>query len=107
MAAEITLHDVYQQLQAQPEAQVIVDIRDPQSFSQGHIPGSVRLDNNNVAEFLANTEAETPVIVVCYHGVSSHQAADVLSHNGLNQVVSMQGGFTAWQTQFPDSVEQG
>ena len=32
----------------------LVDIRDPQSFDFGHIPGAIRLDNDNLADFVAN-----------------------------------------------------
>ena len=34
----------------------LVDIRDPQSFDFGHIPGAIRLDNDNLADFVANAD---------------------------------------------------
>lgn len=104
MTQEITLLDAHQQW-ASDAAPIIVDIRDAQSFAQGHIPGSLQLNNDNVAEFIGNTDGGAQVIVVCYHGISSQQAASVLQQNGLTNAVSMQGGFTAWQMQFPDDVE--
>ena len=86
---------------------VFVDIRDPQSFQAGHIPNAQPLNNDNISDFLANTDKDTQVIVVCYHGISSQQAALVLESQGLTQVRSMDGGFTAWQTAYPEAVEQG
>ncbi|RUO76016.1 thiosulfate sulfurtransferase GlpE [Idiomarina seosinensis] len=104
MAQEITLTEAHQQWQQQDAATVFVDIRDSQSFAQAHIPGAQPLNNDNVAQFIQSTAASTPIVVVCYHGISSHQAADVLEQQGLTQVASMQGGFTAWQAQFPNDT---
>ncbi len=83
----------------------LVDIRDPMSFSRGRIPSSRRLDNDGVSAFLADTPAERPVVVVCYHGHSSQQAAAWLTGQGLAEVYSLDGGFTEWQLRHPDSVE--
>jgi thiosulfate sulfurtransferase len=42
-----------------------------------------------------------PVIVCCYHGVSSQQAAQFLIHQGFENVYSMDGGFEAWRKELP------
>lgn len=75
----------------------VVDIRDPQSFSMGHMPGALHLSNDNFAEFLNNTAEDKPVLVVCYHGVSSQQAATVIAQQGFKNVYSMDGGFESWK----------
>jgi thiosulfate sulfurtransferase len=91
-----------QQLQQQSMA-VVVDIRDPQSFALGHIPGAIHLTNDNVAEFIEQTDKSLPVVVVCYHGNSSQPAAQFLVEQGFEQVYSMDGGFEAWKLQYPVS----
>ena len=83
----------------------LVDIRDSMSFSRGRIPSSRRLDNDGVSAFLADTPAGRPVVVVCYHGHSSQQAAAWLAGQGLAEVYSLDGGFTEWQLRHPDRVE--
>lgn len=105
MAQEISLAEAHQQWQQSDPTPLFVDIRDAQSFAAGRIPGSQPLNNNNLAAFIKNTAATSPVIVVCYHGISSHQAADVLQQQGLSTVYSLQGGFTGWQSRFPDNIE--
>ena len=57
----------------------IVDIRDPQSFANGHMPNASPLNNDNFAAFIEQTPKDKPVVVVCYHGVSSQQAAQVIA----------------------------
>ncbi|MFC3034158.1 thiosulfate sulfurtransferase GlpE [Pseudoalteromonas fenneropenaei] len=84
---------------------VIADIRDPNSFAQGHIPGSVHLSNASIGQFMQEQEFETPIVVVCYHGISSQGAANYLLEQGFENVSSMDGGFTQWATQCPDCVE--
>ena len=84
----------------------LVDIRDPLSFAQGHIPGSRHLDNTTVAELVDNTPSETPLVVVCYHGHSSQQAASWLAGQGFDEVYSLDGGFVDWAHRRPEHVER-
>lgn len=79
----------------------IVDIRDDQSFEQAHIPGAFHLNNGSIQRFMDANDFDTPVIVVCYHGHSSQQAAQYMLHQGFEEVYSMDGGFELWRTQFP------
>ncbi|NDV90516.1 thiosulfate sulfurtransferase GlpE [Alteromonas sp. 345S023] len=83
----------------------IVDIRDPQSYANGHMPNAAPLNNDNFATFIEHTPKDTPVVVVCYHGISSQQAARVIAEQGFNTVYSMDGGFEAWRLAQP--VESG
>ncbi|MFC3284704.1 thiosulfate sulfurtransferase GlpE [Litchfieldella rifensis] len=86
------------------EPLTLVDIRDPMSFVQGHIPGSRHLDNTSIAALLDETPRERPVVVVCYHGHSSQQAAAWLAGQGYVQVYSLDGGFTDWAVRHPAHV---
>ena len=45
---------------------------------------------------MQQTDFETPVIVCCYHGISSQQAAQFLIHQGYDEVYSLDGGYEAW-----------
>lgn len=84
---------------------VVVDIRDKQSFMLGHIPNAVHLGNHNVADFVNSQDVSSTLIVCCYHGVSSQQAAQYLVNQGFDKVYSMDGGFEAWKNNYP--VETG
>jgi thiosulfate sulfurtransferase len=79
----------------------VVDIRDPQSFSQGHISGSLHLDNYSLADFIAHADPDQPLIVSCYHGNSSQPAAAYLASRGFAEVYSLDGGFALWHRLFP------
>lgn len=83
---------------------VIADIRDFHSFAAAHIQGSVSLNNENLPDFMLHQASDNPVIVVCYHGISSQGAAQYLAEQGFSEVYNLDGGFTAWQQIFPDLV---
>ena len=82
----------------------LVDIRDPQSFAAGHMPGAVHLDNHSLPDFIAGADFDKPLIVVCYHGNSSQNAAAFLAHQGFAEVYSIDGGFELWRAHYPDEV---
>lgn len=83
----------------------VVDIRDINAFSQGHIPGAFHLTNDNVYQYIHDHDFSTPLVVVCYVGNSSRGAAEVLSNAGFETVYSLEGGMSYWRTAFPDKLE--
>lgn len=83
---------------------VIVDIRDPQSYVNGHISGSLHLDNHSLPDFIAAADLDHPLIVTCYHGHSSQSAAAYLVNQGFSDVYSLDGGFELWRHTYPADV---
>lgn len=74
----------------------LVDIRDVDSFKSSHIEGAVHLSNDNVQQFVQESNLDKPLIVYCYHGHSSQPAAQFLFEQGFDDVYSLIGGYTAW-----------
>ncbi|HAV1389994.1 TPA: thiosulfate sulfurtransferase GlpE [Vibrio parahaemolyticus] len=85
-----------QALLEQGEAK-LVDIRDPQSFAVAHGESAYHLTNDTIVAFMEDVEFEQPILVMCYHGISSQGAAQYLVNQGFEQVYSVDGGFEAWQ----------
>ncbi|MBN3215245.1 thiosulfate sulfurtransferase GlpE [Pectobacterium polaris] len=86
------------------EGGVVVDIRDPQSFAAAHVPGATHLTNETLSDFVRGADLEAPVMVICYHGISSRNAAQYLISLGFDSVYSIDGGFEAWQNRYPQDV---
>ena len=84
---------------------VFVDIRDPDSYQAAHIPGAVNLNNENVHDFLEQTDKTQPIIVYCYHGNSSLNGSAFFMEQGFETVHSMIGGFHAWCTLYPHTTD--
>lgn len=92
---QIQIHEAKKKLDEKNS--LFVDIRDPGSYRQAHIPGAIHLSDGNIQEFLQNTAKDRSVVVYCYHGNSSMGATGYLLENGFTNVASMMGGFEAWR----------
>jgi len=75
---------------------IVVDVRDAESFKAGRMTGARHLNNENMADFLQESEYEQPVIVCCYHGNMSQSAAQFLIQQGFDEVYSLDGGYSDW-----------
>lgn len=97
----------FQQIDCQQAQQLIndgaavADIRDPESYNSGHIPNAQHLDNQNLQQFIDNADLDAPLVLVCFHGLSSQSAAQFMIERGFDQVYSLAGGYEAWKQQFP------
>ena len=101
---------------ADPTA-VILDVRTPDEYAQGHLDGARNLDWLNQPAFQAgmeNLSPENTYYVYCRSGRRSHEAADSMQARGL-KVVDMDGGILAWEKaglpvattpQLPDTTPQ-
>ena len=74
----------------------VIDVRDRQSYSMGHIENAVHVSDENIQQFIDETDKSKPLIIYCYRGNSSQDAADYLSEEGFTNVYSMDGGFDEW-----------
>jgi len=80
---------------------ILIDIRDQASFQNGHITGSLHLDNQGVADFTSSADKSKPLIVCCYHGNMSQNTAQYLAQQGFDDVYSLDGGFEQWKQLYP------
>ena len=78
---------------------VIIDIRDKVSFQAGNIPNSINLSNENIVDFLDSTDRKAPLLIYCYHGINSKDAAEYFVNNGFHTVFSLDGGYSEFSQQ--------
>ncbi|MFW1677459.1 thiosulfate sulfurtransferase GlpE [Pontibacter sp. JAM-7] len=84
----------------------VADIRDAASYASGHITGAYNLSNDNLQDFLQQADPDQPLLVCCYHGISSQPAAQFLADKGFDEVYSINGGFEGWRVEQPTLCEQ-
>jgi molybdopterin/thiamine biosynthesis adenylyltransferase/rhodanese-related sulfurtransferase len=80
-------------------ASTFLDVREPDEYEQGAIPGAVHLPRGNL-EFAVEGRIpgkEGPIVVYCAGGARSAFAAKTLTDLGYKDVVSMSGGFNRWK----------
>ena len=77
---------------------VFLDVREPDEYEQGTIPGSVHIPRGHLeANVEARVSRDVPVVVYCAGGVRSAFAAETLQAFSYTDVVSMDGGFNKWK----------
>lgn len=94
--SNITIEDA-KKLMAETKV-TLADIRDQESYSNGHISNALHVTNENLQDFIRDTDLDKPLIVYCYHGHSSQVAANFLVEQGFDEVYSLIGGYTGWQS---------
>jgi rhodanese-related sulfurtransferase len=93
-AAEVAVSELQRELAKGPIQ--IVDVREPEEWGAGHIPGSIHIPMGDVATRMAELDPELPVVTVCRIGVRSLLSADELLLAGFGDVRSLAGGIVAW-----------
>ena len=88
------------------EVDLILDVREPEEWAKGHIPGAVHAvrgmlewyadPTSPYAKGEITSKQDGRVVVHCSHGGRSLLAADMLKKMGYKNVWSMAGGWKAW-----------
>jgi rhodanese-related sulfurtransferase/rubrerythrin len=74
----------------------ILDVRQPNEYQSGHIPGAVLAPLPELMEHMPNIDNRKPILVYCASGGRSRMAAQLLSGQGFDDITNLAGGFNAW-----------
>lgn len=89
--------DYQSQFTAANVPHLLVDVRTPEEFAAGHIPGAVNIAVETLESRLEEIPTDQPVVVYCRSGNRSATAADILVSAGYNPVYDL-GGIINWTT---------
>lgn len=79
---------------------LIVDVRTPQEYGNGHIEGAINvnvLDTNFPAEVKAKVEMGKQVMIYCRSGKRSARASRIMKDLGYPVIYDLKGGYLAWE----------
>jgi hydroxyacylglutathione hydrolase len=83
---------------------VVVDVREPWEYMQGHVPGSKLIPLGQLAMRADELDPGKPVALICQSGSRSQSAAAVLGQKKFTKIYNVLGGMTDWQNAgFPTS----
>jgi rhodanese-related sulfurtransferase len=82
--------------QLQKSGAWVVDVRKNSEFIQGHIPNSLNVPLDQLAQTASTWSKTQPVIVYCATGARSAQAASYLAGQGFKKVYDLAGGAASW-----------
>ena len=76
----------------------IVDVRTPDEYRMGHIPGAINIPNETISNTppSALPDKGELILVYCLSGMRASQAVKKLKKMGYSQIVNA-GGINSWQ----------
>jgi len=76
---------------------ILLDVRTPQEYREGHIPGSKNVPVQSIDKAASVVEnKDTPLYVYCHSGGRSRQAVQLLRQMGYSNVTNI-GGIAAYR----------
>jgi rhodanese-related sulfurtransferase len=78
---------------------VVLDVRTPHEYSQGHVPGAMNIDLHDPKfnQKIESLDKSKTYLVHCAMGVRSAAATKKMSTLGFLNLFDFHGGFTAWE----------
>ncbi len=79
------------------DAPLVVDVRTPEEFRAGHIPGAINVPHDQVAAHAADLTSPNGVAMYCMKGPRARLGEKALLAQGVTRVLHLEGGFSAWE----------
>jgi rhodanese-related sulfurtransferase len=73
----------------------LIDVREPDEYTGGHVPGALSVPLATVPDHLDVFRGDEPVAVICQSGGRSRRAVEHLAEHGI-EAANVEGGTAAW-----------
>ena len=78
---------------------VVLDVREPWEFRQGHVPGAVLIPLGELGQRVSELDPDKPVAVICATGSRSQSAAALLGQKNFKTIYNVLNGTMGWANQ--------
>ncbi|MBK9193017.1 MAG: rhodanese-like domain-containing protein [Crocinitomicaceae bacterium] len=77
---------------------ILVDVRTPEEYAEGHIEGSVNIDYNSAdfATSIDTLDKSKTTLVYCFAGKRGGGAREIMAEKGFAEVYNLIGGYGQW-----------
>jgi rhodanese-related sulfurtransferase len=81
------------------DSPIILDVRTPREYKQGHVPGAVNLPYQQIGRRMAELEQirDRQVVVYCEVGPRARVAQSMLEQAGFTDVQHLAGDMAGWR----------
>lgn len=76
---------------------VLLDVREPREFAEGHVPGAVNVPLADLRHLADDLDASAETLLICESGRRSATGAKILTRHGFTHAYSVKGGTSAWK----------
>ncbi|WP_413934096.1 rhodanese-like domain-containing protein [Nitrospira sp. BLG_1] len=95
----------YRKIVEHPEEALIIDVREPQEYAAGHVPGAINIPrgviNSQIWDHVGSSEKanlERPIVLQCQSGRRATLAAQTLGELGFTQTSAVIMNLDDWKT---------
>ncbi|MDR4463801.1 MAG: hypothetical protein MRJ66_05995 [Nitrospira sp.] len=96
--------DEYRKLVDNPGSALIIDVREPQEFAAGHVPGAINIPRGLIDSQIWNhvgapekADMERPIILQCQSGKRASLAAQTLGELGFTETTVVLMNLNDWK----------
>jgi rhodanese-related sulfurtransferase len=97
-ARTVSQADVLKRIESKDAATVIVDVRTPEEYAAGHLPGAINIPYTHLparASALAGA-GDKNIVLYCQTGVRAGRAAERLREHGFTRLLHLEGDMKQW-----------
>ncbi|WP_224483810.1 rhodanese-like domain-containing protein [Robertkochia aurantiaca] len=101
LTAQVNTLDINKVPDDLKEKGVLIDVRTPEEYQEGHLPEAINIDwysdafLKEVMEVIRDNAGD-PVLLYCRSGNRSAQASAKLDSLGFRKIYNLDGGYAAW-----------
>ena len=95
---QISATELIEQIKLE-KAPVILDVRTPEEYSQGHIPGAINIEYRELPSRISEISSlsNKKIVVYCERGVRANIAEETLKKAGFSEVLHLEGDMSGWR----------
>lgn len=81
------------------QAPILVDVRTPEEYRSGHVPGAINIPVQELDRRLAELSGyrDSELVLYCETGMRAGHAGRMLQRQGFTQIRSLDGDMRAWR----------
>jgi phage shock protein E len=97
----ISAADLIKRIDAKDPSLIVLDVRTPQEYANGHVPGAVNIPYTHLPARISELPgaSDKDIVVYCATGVRAERAASRFKENGYRRILHLDGDMKQWEAQ--------
>lgn len=93
---QMFLKEIYECYQHNKTDYEWIDVRRPEEWAQGTIPGVRRIVLDDLPNHLEQMDKSKKYIMICRSGGRSGRACQIMAEQGFKHLINFEGGMLSW-----------